>query len=829
MLSEFMHKLVDRFSRTGAVKTRRRSRPRFMPSIEPLEHRLNPGSANPANVTAIYDATAHSLSVSFQEAIGSKDTPVYGASFFDPSSPSTTGGLTLNAVTTSGSNVLTFPSGTTTLGLLAGQTVTGTGIPSGTTIASVDSSSQVSLSKPATATSLATGTSLTFTLVLTGSLHTSIMNGGWWTSGTPTVAVASTAGLLVGSSVTSSSSGIPAGTTITALNPSFSLTGNVTNGKNTVTLTTGSTTSLVVGETVSGTGIPAGATISAISSSTQFTLSTNANLTVTGDTLTFGPTITLSANTTASQTNKSITFSSAVVDGLSSTAGLWVGESLLGTGIPIPVLPTNPTPGTPEIITTIASIGSDGHSITLSQNATAGGAQSLTFITGLALDGSGMEFMSNVIDNTTVFTQTYTYSSTYQNPFLLSSPPDVCMTLYHNTGVASGFHSVVGDGPGLNTDNSLSNNNNSGDYQVYSGLIDYHLSGKIDAGDNTPTDVQTGTLTTGSTTVTGLLTVMPGQTTSGSATVTLSGPGNTTTALFAGEPVTGTGIPSGATIAAINSNTSFTLSQNATATSGPGGTNLTFDFTADLFVGEYVTGSGLPAGDQVASIGPAAGTITLTAAATATGGKSLTFDTATVAGYRIINGAVDLNRDGAISNADTTSTLAGNPQFNGFNVTGGKVDLNGDGKIDANDTGDSGVAAICATPTIINVPVTPTGATLSGTVFNDLNRDGIQESGEPGLAGVIMTLTGTDTLGNHVVLTTTTDANGNFTFSNVPAGTYMLQQSAVSNLLYGQDTPGTVNGSPDGVAFGNGEIGRITLNDGDNAINYDFANIGGAG
>lgn len=602
MLSALMRKLVDRYSRANAIKPRRRARPR----LELLEARLNPGSADPANVTAIYDATAHSLSVSFQEAIGSKDTPVYGAAFLDPVTPSANGGLTLSAVTSNGSNVLNFPSGTTTLGLLAGQTVTGSGIQSGTTIASVDSSTQVTLSTPATATSLATGTSLTFTMILTG------------------------------------------------------------------TLTSGS----------------------------------------------------------------------SVVTGLSSTAGLFVGQSLLGTGIPIPQLPSNPTQGTPEITTRIASIGADGHSLTLTANATANGAQSLTFITGLALDGSGMQFMSGIIDNTTVFTQTYTYSSTYQNPFLLTTPPDVCMTLYHNTGVASGFHSVVGDGPGLNTDNSLNNNNNSGNYQVYSGLIDYSLSGKADAGDSTPTAAMNGTLTNGSTTVTGL-----------------------------------------------------------SSTNG-------------MYVGEYVTGSGLHAGAQIASIVNAS-TITLTTAATVTGGKSLTFDTVTVLGYRIINGALDLNHDGAISSADTTSTLAGHPQFAGFNVIGGKVDLNGNGKIDSNDTGDSGIAAICATPTIINARST---ATLSGYV-TDAGTGG-------GISGVTITLTQYDINGNVLAtFTTTTDGGGYYSFGSLPAGTYSITEDTTTlppgyNAL--NSFPGTDNGTMDGTSLSASSISSITLNSGDVGTNFNF-------
>jgi hypothetical protein len=597
MLSTYIRKLVDRFTMTDAAKTRRRSRSRFTPDFELLEIRLNPGSADPANVTAIYDATAHSLSVSFQQAIGSRDTPVYGASFLDPASPTANGGLILNAVTTSGSNILTFPTGST-LGLLPGQTVTGTGIQAGTTVLSVDSSSQVTLSQAATANSLLpSGTSLTFTLVLTG------------------------------------------------------------------TLTAGSN----------------------------------------------------------------------IVWGLPSTAGLFVGESLAGTGIPIPKLPTNPTTGTPELTTRIASIGADGHSITLTANATASGAQNLTFITGLALDGTGQEFISNTIDNVTVYTFTYTYSATYQNPFLLSAPPDVCMTMYHNTGVASGFHSVVGDGPGLNTDNSITNNHNSGDYQVYNGQIDYNLSGKVDGGDNTPIVNMNGTLTNGSITVTGL------------------------------------------------SNTS------------------------GLYVGEYVTTQGLPAGDQIASIGADGHSITLTAAATVNGGKPLTFDTVTLGGYRIINGMIDLNRDGTINNADTTSTLAGHPQFNGFNVINGRLDLNGDGRIDPGDNGDLGIKALCATPTVINNA--PAG--LSGFVTDN--------TGLP-VAGVTLTLTD----GQSNTLTAVTDVNGFYQFNGLAAGLYSVTVTPPSGYIADGEFVGTVNGATDGNPESLTVINAISLASGDNGVNYNF-------
>src|SRR5439155_26036026 len=73
MFGRFLRKLLR--SRKSPVKARSRSWPRFVPNFERLEDRLNPGSASPTNVTMLYDASAHSLSVSSQQATGSQSLP----------------------------------------------------------------------------------------------------------------------------------------------------------------------------------------------------------------------------------------------------------------------------------------------------------------------------------------------------------------------------------------------------------------------------------------------------------------------------------------------------------------------------------------------------------------------------------------------------------------------------------------------------------------------------------------------------------------------------------------------------------------------------------
>ncbi len=67
-----------------------------------------------------------------------------------------------------------------------------------------------------------------------------------------------------------------------------------------------------------------------------------------------------------------------------------------------------------------------------------------------------------------------------------------------------------------------------------------------------------------------------------------------------------------------------------------------------------------------------------------------------------------------------------------------------------------------------NIMVQP--GSISGTLFNDLNNNGARDGGEPGLAGWLVKLSGTQTG------TATTDANGAYTFYNLFPGTYTVAE-----------------------------------------------------
>ena len=66
---------------------------------------------------------------------------------------------------------------------------------------------------------------------------------------------------------------------------------------------------------------------------------------------------------------------------------------------------------------------------------------------------------------------------------------------------------------------------------------------------------------------------------------------------------------------------------------------------------------------------------------------------------------------------------------------------------------------------------------LGDFVWEDLNENGIQDAGEPGLEGVSVTLSGSDVDGNAVLLTTSTNAVGAYVFDGLTAGMYELSFS----------------------------------------------------
>ena len=83
---------------------------------------------------------------------------------------------------------------------------------------------------------------------------------------------------------------------------------------------------------------------------------------------------------------------------------------------------------------------------------------------------------------------------------------------------------------------------------------------------------------------------------------------------------------------------------------------------------------------------------------------------------------------------------------------------------------------------------------LAGTVFVDLNNNGILNSNDPLISGVILTLTGPDNLGNLVFTTTTTDAAGQYAFTGLRPGNYVITETQPAGYLSGINAVGSQGG-----------------------------------
>lgn len=87
------------------------------------------------------------------------------------------------------------------------------------------------------------------------------------------------------------------------------------------------------------------------------------------------------------------------------------------------------------------------------------------------------------------------------------------------------------------------------------------------------------------------------------------------------------------------------------------------------------------------------------------------------------------------------------------------------------------------------------GRAIHGKVFHDRDVNDAPTSGDVGLAGQLIELSGTDVNGNGITRTTTTDSNGDFSFTGLPPGTYTLVQPNQPNtLINGSTTAGTAGG-----------------------------------
>jgi protocatechuate 3,4-dioxygenase beta subunit len=135
-------------------------------------------------------------------------------------------------------------------------------------------------------------------------------------------------------------------------------------------------------------------------------------------------------------------------------------------------------------------------------------------------------------------------------------------------------------------------------------------------------------------------------------------------------------------------------------------------------------------------------------------------------------------------------------------------------------------------PTSLTLSVPPGGikdqnfglsakSSLSGSVYEDINHNGKRDKGEPGIPGVLVTLTGTSSTNTPVSVTALTGADGVFVVPNLAASNssgYVLTETPPANYVKGPDSVGTSGGTKTSP----GVISNIVLGSSTAATDYLF-------
>ncbi len=114
-------------------------------------------------------------------------------------------------------------------------------------------------------------------------------------------------------------------------------------------------------------------------------------------------------------------------------------------------------------------------------------------------------------------------------------------------------------------------------------------------------------------------------------------------------------------------------------------------------------------------------------------------------------------------------------------------------------------------------------ASVGDTIWLDVNGDGTQQAGDPGVSGIPVTVTSAGTDGalgtpDDIVVHTTTDASGHYTVAGLPAGP--------TSVSYGTASLPTGDVAKSDLDGGDATTTTITLATGDNRTDVDFVVVG---
>ena len=109
-------------------------------------------------------------------------------------------------------------------------------------------------------------------------------------------------------------------------------------------------------------------------------------------------------------------------------------------------------------------------------------------------------------------------------------------------------------------------------------------------------------------------------------------------------------------------------------------------------------------------------------------------------------------------------------------------------------------------------------AELGDLVWRDLNSNGVQDAGEPGVTGVTVNLRNDQ---GAIISTTTTNANGNYLFAGLQPGTYSVCFVAPAGTQLTTPNAGGNDGTDSDAALADGCTGPYVLAPGDSNLTVD--------
>ena len=121
-----------------------------------------------------------------------------------------------------------------------------------------------------------------------------------------------------------------------------------------------------------------------------------------------------------------------------------------------------------------------------------------------------------------------------------------------------------------------------------------------------------------------------------------------------------------------------------------------------------------------------------------------------------------------------------------------------------------------------------TAATVAGAIWDDsANNDGVKQTGEPVIAGLMVHLSGMDDRANDVELNTTTDSKGAYSFVELRPGSYTLTHDQPLDYVPGKVVAGSetnVVAIQPTLQGGEGQI-NLSVDPGENGANNNFAEL----